>query len=254
MELLETLLVAMSTYSSLPMPQFEWNEKNMRYAICFFPAVGAVCGGALLLWNWFCFRLNVNPVLFASVAVCLPLLITGGIHMDGYMDTVDALASHQTRERKLEIMKDPNCGAFAVIYCGVYLLLSVGLFYELYISGCIFYACPVFVLSRSLAALCAVTMPNARKAGMLRAYTEYAERRNATVAMLLTAAVGSVVMVLLSPGLGCVAILAAVAALFGYRWMAIKQFGGVTGDTSGFFLQSCEMCCMAGIWLGGRLI
>ena len=121
MELLETLLVAMSTYSSLPMPQFEWNEKNMRYAICFFPAVGAVCGGALLLWNWFCFRLNVNPVLFASVAVCLPLLITGGIHMDGYMDTVDALASHQSRERKLEILKDSTCGAFPVksIICPV---------------------------------------------------------------------------------------------------------------------------------------
>lgn len=254
MNLLKALLIALSTYSVIPVPQFEWDEGNMKYAICFLPAVGVICGGALAGWYCLCLAWGCSGILFACVAVCLPLLITGGIHMDGYMDTVDALASHQTRERKLEIMKDPNCGAFAVIYCGVYLLLSVGLFYELYISGCIFYACPVFFLSRSLAALCAVTMPNARKAGMLRAYTEYAERRNATVAMLLTAAVGSVVMVLLSPGLGCVAILAAVAALFGYRWMAIKQFGGVTGDTSGFFLQSCEMCCMAGIWLGGRLI
>ena len=88
----ETLLVALSTYSSLPMPQFEWNEKNMRYAICCFPAVGLLCCGLLLLWNWFCGMMQVNAVLFAAVAVCLPLLITGGIHMDGYMDTVDALA------------------------------------------------------------------------------------------------------------------------------------------------------------------
>lgn len=81
--------------------------------------------------------------------------------------TKNALASHQTRERKLEIMKDPNTGAFAVIYCGVYLMMSVGLFYELYHARTVLVFCPVFVLSRSLAVLCAVTMPNARKAGML---------------------------------------------------------------------------------------
>ena len=73
-----------------------------------------------------------SGVLFAAAAACLPLLITGGIHMDGFMDTVDALASHQSRERKLEILKDSACGAFAVLYCGVYLLLSFALYYEGY--------------------------------------------------------------------------------------------------------------------------
>lgn len=73
----------------------------------------------------------MSMFLFASIAVCIPLLVTGGIHMDGYMDTVDALSSHQSVEKKLEILKDPNAGAFAVIYCGIYLLLSLGLFYQL---------------------------------------------------------------------------------------------------------------------------
>ena len=225
----------------------------MKYAICFLPAVGVACGGALAGWYGLCLVLGCSAVLFACVAVCIPLLITGGIHMDGYMDTVDALASHQTRERKLEIMKDPNCGAFAVIYCGVYLLLSVGLFYELYLKRNVLMFCPVFVLSRTLSALCAVTMPNARKAGMLNAYTRHAEQRNVMIAMILLVVVTSGVMVCLSSAMGCAALLAACAAALGYRRMATKQFGGVTGDTAGFFLQSCELCCLAGIWLGGML-
>ena len=49
MRLFESLLIALSTYSAVPVPQFEWNEKNMRYAICFFPAVGVLCGAALWL-------------------------------------------------------------------------------------------------------------------------------------------------------------------------------------------------------------
>lgn len=225
----------------------------MKYAICFLPAVGAVCGGVLAGWYALCRAWNCGGTFFAAAAVCIPLLVTGGIHMDGYMDTVDALASHQPRERKLEIMKDPNCGAFAVIYCVVYLLLCTGLFSALYDQGSVLLCAPVFVLSRALSALCAVTMPNARKAGMLCAYTQHAEKRKATAAALITAVLVGAAMIWAAPAVGGGAVLAALAVLLGYRRMAMGQFGGVTGDTSGFFLQSCELCCLAGLWLGGQL-
>ena len=253
MKLLETLLVAMSTYSSLPMPQFAWNEKNMRYAICFFPAVGIVCGGALLLWNWLCCRLNVNPVLFASVSVCLPLCITGGIHMDGYMDTVDALASHQPRERKLEIMKDSTCGAFAVLYCSIYLLLHFGLFFTVYENGGVASYAPVYILSRALSALSAVTMPNARRAGMLCAFTENTQKKKASAAMIMLSMVTAAGLFCIHWLCGGLAVIAAVGSLLWYRHMAMKQFGGVTGDTSGFFLQICELSALAGVCLGGLI-
>lgn len=60
----------------------------MSYAICFFPAVGVLCGGLTLGWYALSSLLDLSSVLFAAVAACLPLLVTGGIHMDGYMDTV----------------------------------------------------------------------------------------------------------------------------------------------------------------------
>ena len=241
--------IALSTYSAIPAPQFAWEEKSMKYAICFFPFVGLLCAAALWLWQ----LLEVGSLLFAAGAVCIPLLVTGGIHMDGFMDTVDALASHGSRERKLEIMKDPGCGAFAVIYCGAYLLLQLGLLSEIRQNGSVLPVCAVFVLSRCLSGLCAVTLPHARKGGMLCAFAAPAQKRaaiGALSAILLLAAAALLYFDPLQGGL--MLLLAAVTALL-YVAMTKKQFGGVTGDTSGFFLQVCELACMAGLWVGGLL-
>lgn len=253
MRILEALFVALSTYSAIPVPQFDWNERNMKYSICFFPAVGIFVGAALWLWSILCSALNLSAVLFGAVAVCIPLLISGGIHMDGYMDTMDALSSHQSRERKLEIMKDPNCGAFAVIYCGIYLFLQFGLFHELYLHNGVAFYVPAFVLSRALSAFFAVNLPNARKGGMLCAYTQNADRRKATIATLLTAVLCGGVLLLLSVKTGICILLGSIFCALFYRRLAMKEFGGVTGDTSGFFLQLCELSCLLAALIGACL-
>ena len=253
MRILEALFVALSTYSAIPVPQFDWNERNMKYSICFFPAVGIFVGAALWLWSILCSALGLSAVLFGAVAVCIPLLISGGIHMDGYMDTMDALSSHQSRERKLEIMKDPNCGAFAVIYCGIYLFLQFGLFHELYLHEGVAFYVPAFVLSRALSAFFAVNLPNARKGGMLCAYTQNADRRKATIATLLTAVLCGGVLLILSVKTGICILLGAIFCALFYRRLAMKKFGGVTGDTSGFFLQLCELSCLLAALIGACL-
>ena len=254
MILFESFLIALSTYSTVPVPQFDWNDRNMKYAICFFPAVGLICGAALWGWTVLSKLLDMSGTLFSAVAVCIPILVSGGIHMDGYMDTVDALASHQPRERKLEILKDPNCGAFAVIYAGVYLLLSFGLFFELYRADIVPVICPVFVISRSLSALCAVNIRNARRSGMLAAFTKNTERASANAALAAVLIMSSAAAVLISPAAGSITVLSAAISVMIYCAAVVRQFGGVTGDTSGFFLQICELLCLAGALLGGHLL
>ena len=250
----ESLLVALSTYSAIPTPQFEWNERNMKYSFCFWPVVGVLVG--LLLWGWTALAqaLGLSSLLFAAVACCLPLLLTGGIHMDGYMDTCDALASHQTRERKLEIMKDPNCGAFAVIYCAVYLMVQFGMLAQLYELGGAVWLCPGYVLSRACGALCGVTLPKARKSGMLTAYTkDNATKVTVTVMALVILAAGAFAL-WLSPVAGGMALAFTAVTVLSYRSMALRLFGGVTGDTSGFCVQLCELLFLAGALVGGLLV
>ena len=123
----QTIWVALSMYSRLPVPRAEWNSKNMRYALCALPLVGVFSGALLWLWDWLCRALEPGEMLLGAGVVLLPILVTGGIHMDGFCDTCDALASHGDREKKLAIMKDSNAGAFAVLGCACYLLFYFAL-------------------------------------------------------------------------------------------------------------------------------
>ena len=69
----KSLISAFLMYSRIPMPQVEWKEENRRYALGWFPLIGAVIGGLLLLWRMFCTRFQCGQMLFAAVAVLLPV-------------------------------------------------------------------------------------------------------------------------------------------------------------------------------------
>lgn len=251
---IKSLWTALSTYSIIPVPQYEWDENANQYTLCFFPVVGVFCAAAQGLWFLLCAALSFGALFYAAVAAVLPLLITGGIHMDGYMDTVDALASWQPRERKLEIMKDSHCGSFAVIYCGIYLIVSVGVFSELYARHNVFPVLCGYILSRALSGLCAVNLPNARKSGMLHAVTANARRRNTNIALALTAVAACIGVILPHPAAGACGILFAALWVWFYRRLTAAQFGGVTGDTAGFFLQVCELLLSIGVLVGGAIL
>ena len=77
MNIIKSICVAFSMYSKIPMPRVEWNEKNMKYAMCFFPLVGAVIGGLMLLVRFLCGRFGFNTSVYAVVMTALPVLVSG---------------------------------------------------------------------------------------------------------------------------------------------------------------------------------
>ena len=175
--------------------------------------------------------------------VCLtavPLWITGGIHLDGFMDTTDARSSYGDREKKLMILKDSHVGAFAVIGCGIYMMLSVGAWSEIDADG-IRIMIMAFVLERALSGLAAVNFKGARKDGMLTAFREPARKRMVTVVLVTEAiAVACVMCYLWLPG-GVLCCIGALLMFSFYYKTAMKEFGGTTGDLAGWFLQNCEL-------------
>ena len=118
-------------YSRIPMPRMDWTEERMRYALCFFPLIGAVIGAVEIATFALCEILGAGVLFRTCLLTAVPLLITGGIHMDGYLDVTDARHSYGEREKKLAILKDPHTGAFAIIGLGLYLLLYAGAVSEL---------------------------------------------------------------------------------------------------------------------------
>ena len=241
MTALQTIAVAFAMFSAVPVPQFDWNAKNMRYALCAFPLVGVVCGA---LWC-LCGVLPLPAVARAAGFCLVPVWVTGGIHLDGYADTCDALSSYGDTAKKLEILKDPHCGAFAVIrlcsYFAAYFALCccvqftprLGVLWMLALVG-----------ERALSGLAVAAFPLAKNTGLAHTFATAADRTRVRRVLAVLCAVLAVAVAALG---GWALFLVACAVFLRYHHLAVQQFGGTTGDLAGWFLQKCEIWMLAAV-------
>ena len=242
--MLKSMLIAFSMYSKIPVPKTEWNEKSMRYTMCFFPLVGVVIGALMYAAGTLILMADIKSVLKAAVMTVIPVMLTGGIHLDGFLDTMDAIGSWAPKEKRLEILKDSNSGAFAVIGGCVYFVLSLGIWSEMSLDM-LKSAVLVFVLSRALSGLSVVSFPMAKNTGLAAMFSNAAHKRRVRIVMLLWIALTAACMVAINPLTGAAAVLCAAAVFAYYYFMSKKNFGGITGDLAGYFLQVCELVCIA---------
>ena len=241
MIVLQTIAVAFAMFSAIPVPQFDWNEKNMRYAMCAFPLIGAVCGA---LW-YLCGALPLPALVRAGGFCLIPVWVTGGIHLDGYADTCDALSSYGDREKKLEILKDPHCGAFAVIrlcsYFLAYFALCTAVQFTPRIGLCWTLA---LVLERAFSGLAIASFPLAKNTCLAHTFASAADRKAVRSVLLVLVGLLCSALVLLGGG---ALVLAALLVFWRYRVVSDRQFGGITGDLAGWFLQKAELWMLAAL-------
>jgi len=264
MTFFKSILLSFSMFSAIPVPSVEWNEKNMRYMMCGFPFVGVVI--AVLCAAWFVFGLqisfvwqkNVSNYIFALVFTLIPVLISGGIHLDGFMDTCDALGSHASREKKLEILKDSHSGAFAVLGCVLYFLAFYVFSVEFYaffygadsshrfvnIFSRFWFSIPVlsiFVYSRLFSALAVSVFPIAKDSGLVHTFATNSSRIFTAIWCEFFIFVLSLALIFLYGRAGAVPAFSSLAVFVLYYFMAKRNFGGITGDTAGWFVQMSEI-------------
>ena len=251
MWILETAAVALAMFSAIPVKQPVWSEKNMRYALCAFPLVGLVC--AALWWAWLavCRLLGLPDLLRAGGLCLLPVLVTGGIHLDGYADTCDTLASCAEPVKKRQILADPHCGAFAVIRLCTYFIAYFALCAALPVDGKTLSCMGLgFVLERTLSGFGVAAFPLAKDTGLAHTFATAADRRR--VKNILTGLAVLLSALLLRQGgwTGAAVLLAQMLALWRYYRVAMHQFGGISGDLAGWFLQKAELWALAALVLG----
>ncbi len=244
--------IAFAMYSKIPMPKADWEKENMRYMMCFFPLIGIVIGAVITLWSQVVLWLEVGTLLRAAGFVLIPVAITGGIHLDGLLDTADALSSYQTRERKLEILKDSHAGAFAVITACCYFIAALGIWSELP-DAALRVLAGSFVLSRALSGLAVAVFPSAKSSGTVAMFADAAQKQWVKLCMYFLIAASAGYMCRMDVKLGTAAVLGALLTFAYYHGMSKKQFGGITGDLAGFFLQLCELVMAAAVYLAGKL-
>lgn len=245
-KIVNSFIVAFAMYSKIPMPRADWTKENMKYSMAFFPWIGLCIGAVEYLWYQLSMYLACGDLFRAAVMTAIPVLITGGIHVDGYLDTMDALSSWREKERRLEILKDPHAGAFAIIMGCTWFLLYFGAASQISGRGLAVY-CLSFAVSRCFSALSVLFFHNANPRGSAAAFSERAQKKitGILVAVMLAAVLTAAVVANLASGIGAAA--AALLVFAYYRYKSEKYFGGITGDLAGYFLCLCELSMLLAV-------
>lgn len=227
---LKYLLLAVQFLTRFPVGiQGDISDRELGRAAAAFPVVGIMIGGLLVLVYYLAatvFGDEIAALLAVTALVCM----TGGLHVDGFMDTADGVFSGRRRERMLEIMKDSRVGAMGVIAC-VLLLGSQFLLLHHIPRPDVYQVILIFpVLGRWMMVWVIAMFPYARAgAGTGRPFADYVGTGEVVVATVI-----SLVYVATISGLaGTILMAAAAVAGLGSAWFLSARLHGLTGDTYG---------------------
>lgn len=230
-------------FTAIPVPMKVWDEDARPLMTLFLPAVGLIIGGLWALLAYF-LRLLKLPALISGAALCAyPFLITGGIHMDGYLDVTDAVKSCRDLSGRRRILKDPNVGSFAVLACVLLIMAQFALFSSAKDTADILTLILIPTVSRTAAGIAVTVLRPMSESQYSGAYRRGVKRSHAAVLSVLLA---------LELSLGGVFLgkygLAGPAVVLGYchhAWRACRSLDGFSGDISGYALTFAEVCGIA---------
>jgi adenosylcobinamide-GDP ribazoletransferase len=245
------LLLAVQFFTAIPIrKELPLGRREVTAMYVALPFVGGAIGLAMygvseLLLNF----LGFGTFLAAVLIVLTGIILTGGLHLDGWADTGDAFFSYNEREKRLEILDDPRLGAFGTMGLVLLIIVKIALFNEILMRGteniALFIAIPF--LARAAMNLYFSTVRLAKDKGIAHFFKEKISTNRLIGWTLVSGAVilfavGFVLNSLLIP-----VVIAAVLAIafFMFRNWSLKHFGGVSGDLCGAFIEGME----AVLWL-----
>ena len=226
--------------------QTEWTEENFGGSVKFFPAIGAVLGIILSSIALIFLSLDFPKNLSAAILSIMPIILTGGIHADGFMDTCDGILSGREKDRALEIMKDSRTGAMAVasFICISILNFAITLDLQSHVHILIvaFFATPI--ISRTMMVATIGFFPYARKSGMGFSFAKFTTRKTIALAIFQMIAF-TIPVAIFYPREILIAII--FSSIFTWRFgiYSTQKLGGVTGDVYGFVTVMVESICLA---------
>jgi len=252
-----SFLAALRFLTIIPLPgRREVSPEEVGHSIVYFPLVGVIIGLILVGLNWL-LGLALPSALINVLLVVSLAAISGGLHLDGFVDTCDGMGGGKTVEERWQVMHDSRAGAFGII--GVCLLLLVK-----YVS---LNAVPASwltptlllmpIISRWAMVYAIFAYPYAKPSGLGKVFKQGASWSRFTVATVITLAVA----VILAQLTGLVIMLSTWVIVMAMAFYLKGKFGGLTGDTYGAINEVAEVlvlilvCLLAHVgWLGENIL
>jgi adenosylcobinamide-GDP ribazoletransferase len=236
---LHAFSMCQSMFCAIPAPQL-WNEQAKDKMLLFLPMVGLEIGALWAALAWICSLLNL-PALVAGLILCAyPYIVTGFLHLDGFMDVTDAVKSWRDLERRREILKDSRVGSFAVIGIVLLVLAQFALFASVSAEADVRILIFIPAVSRCCSSL-AVT-------GLKPMSTsQYAGQKKPKAHLVVLSVMLCIFLTAGSLFCGKYGF-ALVGCLVGYGFAllrAYKSLDGMNGDISGYALTIGELCAVA---------
>ena len=224
-------------------------KEEMAAGRAWFPMVGFMLGAGLVAID-LALRLVIRllpdgtsaatdelpPILVGGILVGAMALLTRGLHLDGFMDTCDALGGGLDRERRLEILRDPHAGAFAVVGVVILLLIKVAALGALPSASRYWTIIVIPGLARCALLVAMDGFPYVRPGGLGSVFRGGARRGALWVGMI--GAVAMTVALTGAAGMVLVAVAGLTAWVVG-AW-ATRLLGGLTGDVYGAVVETAE--------------
>ncbi|NDB87911.1 MAG: adenosylcobinamide-GDP ribazoletransferase [Thaumarchaeota archaeon] len=193
-----------------------------------FPVIGIAIGLLIGAVGWG-LSFFLEPLVVGLLVTASLVLITGIHHTDGLSDFADGLMVKGSKEKKLEVMRDPKVGSAGIVAIVFYVAAAVialsfmkgfELFYAILIGEVIAKFC--MVLSASIG-------PSAWQGSNSAFIESMKDKKKLVVAGAITISV----IVLFQNNAGFVALAAAIAVTLVIMGVSKRSFGGISGDIMG---------------------
>lgn len=234
----------------LPVPGreqlFEKDEATPRLVVGlpYFPLVGLLLG--CLLWLLVLLLTPLVPQLaLAALLVVALVILTGGLHLDGLMDSCDGLFGGHTRERRLEIMRDSRVGSFGVLGAACLLLLEFALFASIGEHSLPLALLVALPSARWSMALAVRVFPSARPTGLGAAFHQAVT----TKGVALAGTVALAIVLVAGRWTGLIVWTTASATTLALGFWITRSIGGLTGDSYGALAEVAEVVALLAVVL-----
>lgn len=243
-------LMAISMFTVIPLPRYEWDDEGGKNIMKFYPAIGLIVG---LIW-YVVFRvltlLGASIMVITAITLITPFILTGMLHLDGYMDVCDALLSRRDKQEKLRILKDPHTGAFSVIsvvmlfvvnFSGLYTVISNSsnnnTINNINTSAVGLILIPI--ISRSLMGYLLLSK-DSMKGSSLGAFFKQGTGKVDRFILLACLTISSIIAIFIFGIYGVIMSLAMILVSTFLVNSAAKEFDGMSGDSAGYGLVIAE--------------
>jgi adenosylcobinamide-GDP ribazoletransferase len=253
-KIIDGFLLAIQLLTVIPIrKEVPWDRDRACWSVRFFPLVGVLLGGLLTVQYWLLANYTSVSALFLALWILFfSIFFSGGLHLDGWMDLSDAFFSYRDIKRRQEIMSDSRVGAFAVMSVLFLLAFRFLFIYETIVDRFhIVFLILIPFLSRSFMALLLIKGRLAKSSGMAAAFREHLHSKDAffiiciLFVVFFSFSVGEWEQLFSISLLGISAFVCFICSNSFYE----KQFGGITGDTLGAFVEGVETLLWFMIWL-----